>query len=170
MGELGNLKVVEVENTAIASSPTSLEKHTFLKSLSLRGCLKLSCMPESIGQLKNLQYLILNTTGIQLLPQGLVHLSNLVELFVQRCVNLEEVKGLPITLVSLRLYLCDRLKKISGLSNLTKLRDLNLCGCLDLHELEDLSQLTSLESLCGHKDGSTGVFLTAQRHTNCSLS
>eukprot|EP01018_Ginkgo_biloba_P026599 Gb_16703 [translate_table: standard] len=70
---------------------------------------------------------------------------NLEALEATYCQSLNHVEGLPITLVNLNLSGCDGLKKISGLSNLAKLRYLNISGCLELEELEDLVQLTLLK-------------------------
>ncbi|KAH9289821.1 hypothetical protein KI387_033938, partial [Taxus chinensis] len=100
--------------------------------------------PHAMFRLKSVTLSFTKTVNLSISKEVC---PNLESLEVRWCENLVEVKALPITLVNLDLYGCQRLKNLSGLSNITKLRYLNLSRCFELQELEDMSQLNSLERL-----------------------
>eukprot|EP01018_Ginkgo_biloba_P022617 Gb_35111 [translate_table: standard] len=61
--------------------------------------------------------------------------------------DLTEVEALPINLVELSFFNCSALKKIPGISNLAKLKKLDITDCRELDELPSLARLSSLKTL-----------------------
>eukprot|EP01018_Ginkgo_biloba_P031642 Gb_03865 [translate_table: standard] len=98
---------------------------------------------------------------------------NLACLILSDNIHLMEVESLPTTLLTLSLNECEVLKRISGISHLTKLQMLNINGCKELAELPSVAQLSSLSRLeaagCHMLQIIEGLeHLTNLRHLNIS--
>ncbi|XP_031273325.1 disease resistance-like protein DSC1 [Pistacia vera] len=143
-----------LDGTAIEELPP-LEQLSKLVKLSLKNCLRLESLPESICEIKSLRYLYLSgSSKLDRLPSGLKNLKALEEL---------EVEGIGITdIPSLTLTCLKNLKKLSFLrcglqkppvsllSQLPachKLEQLNLEDCCIEVLPENLSELRSLTFL-----------------------
>nr|XP_023881028.1 disease resistance-like protein DSC1 [Quercus suber] len=63
-----------------------------LKILNLSGCSKLNELPENLAKIKGLEELNLSGTAITGLPSSFVHLKNLKELTLSKCVGLSSNK------------------------------------------------------------------------------
>ncbi|CAN6556198.1 unnamed protein product [Malus baccata var. baccata] len=99
----------------------------FLRVLSFNGY-KITDLPESIGDLRLLQYLDLSYTYIASLPKSTSTLYNLQTLILEGC---SQLKSLP-----------------ANMSNLIKLRHLNNSGASSLEGMPlQLGRLTNLHSL-----------------------
>ncbi|GLJ14936.1 hypothetical protein SUGI_0243760 [Cryptomeria japonica] len=68
-------------------------------------------------------------------------------------VDLKLLKTLEILLLDC----CSNLKAISGLSSLTSLKDLSICGCYQLESIEGIQELEELRSLVIQASRHTGV-------------
>ncbi|XP_031122161.1 TMV resistance protein N-like isoform X2 [Ipomoea triloba] len=115
----------------------------------------ISHIPFSLGCLRNLKKLFLHqhtersgrSCYLQSLPFRLCHLSNLKDLGLEDFQNLRVLVELPPSLVKLFVNNCVSLVKIVTVSNLKKLKVLNLKNCESLVELPNMEILSSLECL-----------------------
>lgn len=99
---------------------------------------------KNLGALKNLARLILRCSQITVLEIGL---ANLVYLKLEGSIGLEILNfHTPSNLVDLYLSCCRNLKRVTGISALTKLQHLDLFECHG-HECLDFSPLINLASL-----------------------
>lgn len=93
-----------------------------------------------------LEFLEIHRTEITeiFFPQGVC--PNLKHLDIQDCKNLVTVGGLPHTLITVKLFACEKLGEIGGLCNLTELQELNIGGS-EVEHLQGLERLISLKKL-----------------------
>lgn len=93
-----------------------------------------------------LEFLEIHRTEITeiIFPQGVC--PNLKHLDIQDCKNLVTVAGLPHTLITVKLFACEKLGEIGGLCNLTELQELNIEGSKVEH-LQGFERLISLKKL-----------------------
>ncbi|XP_059073014.1 disease resistance protein RPV1 [Cryptomeria japonica] len=151
IGELKNLKHLSLIETRVRILPQGFVRLINLVEFSIHASPLVElilCSLRSAGHtMSRLKSIKLSHSGVVSLSISKEMCPNLETLQAAFCDDLVEVKGLPITLVDIDLHGCPSLKKISGLSNLTKLKYLNMRGCLELQELDGLSQSTSLELL-----------------------
>ena len=107
IGNLKNLKSLDLYDAQIRALPDSIGNLTSLQSLNLHG-VQIRALPDSIGNLKNLKSLDLHDAQIRALPDSIGNLSNLQEL------NLSDtqIRALP-----------------DSIGNLSNLRNLNLRNC-----------------------------------------
>ena len=98
IGNLVNLKKLDISDTMIRSLPTSIRQLRCLKELNLSSTVNLLNLPEEIGNLMSLNVLNLYKSAIELLPPSIRKLKNLEELDLyettisEKC--LEEIKSL----------------------------------------------------------------------------
>lgn len=130
----GNL--VEGERETLSDDPKGKREFSKLETSVDKG--EQQCMPL-------LEYLELDRTEISRIcfPEGVC--PNLKHLDIKFCNDLTEVGALPLTLITLKLIDCSQLNKIQGLSNLTKLQELNINNCKEVEELPSLERLIFLE-------------------------
>lgn len=74
-----------LEEEELSSLPATIGQYSELRYLSLWGQEALEELPEEIGQLQNLEVLILNSTGIKRLPASIGQLQNLRILDLGNC-------------------------------------------------------------------------------------
>ncbi|KAH9289822.1 hypothetical protein KI387_033939 [Taxus chinensis] len=148
IARLTKLECLSLYETDVRLLPQGLTCLLNLVELSVMysplGDVMLSGPTYALFALKSITFIRTKTVNLSISKEVC---PNLETLEIQDCENLVEVKALPITLVNLDLHGCQRLKKISGLSNVKKLRYINVSGCLELQEIEDMSLLNSLERL-----------------------
>ncbi|KAH0692473.1 hypothetical protein KY285_019570 [Solanum tuberosum] len=133
---------LDVRVWKVSIVPDAIGSLYYLKFLSLRG---IRCLPSSIGNLKNLQTLVVNerlfpcklpreiTDLINLrhlvvaeYSKPLVHISKLTSLQVLKGVGCDQWKNVdPVDLVNLRELRMDRIMKSYSLNNISSLK--NLC-------------------------------------------
>ncbi|XP_044469695.1 disease resistance protein RPP2B-like [Mangifera indica] len=131
----GSVEELYLDRTAIEELLPLVHLSTLLK-LSLKNCLRLKSLPESIGKFKSLQCLYLSgCSKIDRLPDGLKNLKAVEEI---------EVEGIGITdIPSLTLTCLNNLKKLSFLrcghqkSPVSLLSQLPACHKLKHLNLED---------------------------------
>ncbi|CAN1136812.1 Disease resistance protein RPV1 [Linum perenne] len=113
----------------LRSIPSSITTLNALRKLDLLGCLKLTKFPDIEANMKCLEELCLDQSGIKELPCSIHHLSGLVLLSLRFCRSL---RFLP--------------SSISCLKSLTKL---DLCCCSKLEKLPDIIEIMeNLRELC----------------------
>ncbi|XP_059644383.1 disease resistance protein L6-like [Cornus florida] len=114
-----------------------------LKELHLCLCSKLLKIPEGIGKLAKLETLTLSNISISILPMELGALSQLKELNVDNCKQLQCLPTLPSSLIMLDIQSGESMKRLPDLSNLMNLFELRLY-CLELTEIQGLGRLELL--------------------------
>ncbi|KAF3954446.1 hypothetical protein CMV_020208 [Castanea mollissima] len=115
----------------LSSLPIAICSLMSLKTLNLSGCSKLDTLPENLGKIEDLEELDVSGTAITGLPSSVVHLKNLKELSLSRCVGLSS-KSFKLTRLPLMqprrspdpMGMLER--SLVGLCSLTKL-DLSYC-------------------------------------------
>ncbi|CAN6471252.1 unnamed protein product [Victoria cruziana] len=139
----------------------------FLRVLDLGGT-QISCLPDSVGELKLLRYLDVSLTPIKLLPESTSKLCNLQTLkviFCKRLLKLPKYLGNMVQLRHLVFDYCDSITYLpTGIDRLTCLRTLHCfivgkgSGCNNIKELNSLNDLggrlkiTNLENVASKKD------------------
>nr|XP_043611552.1 putative disease resistance protein At3g14460 [Erigeron canadensis] len=149
---LKHLRYLNFSDTDITCLPEQIGDLYNLQSLLLSGCTKLSRLPDSLVKLKNLRYLNLSgCTKLSRLPDNLIKLINLRYLNFSRtditCVP--EKVGNLYNLQSLLLSGCHGLCSLpSSLVKLINLRHLEITDTPKLKELPiGIGELTGLQTL-----------------------
>jgi Leucine-rich repeat (LRR) protein len=146
------LHVLDLTESSVSKFPTSVGQLKQLRFLIAPRMKNLS-FPNSFTGLSKLQYLsIRGSSMISSMPESIGNLNNLMYLDLSGC---SEIEKLPKSLrnlknmVHLDLSACSGLKVISKvLCDLTKLQYLNLSSCSNLGRLpQDLGNLTELQYL-----------------------
>ncbi|KAK0593072.1 hypothetical protein LWI29_030311 [Acer saccharum] len=82
---LSRLVILDLNHCSwLKSLPSSICKWKSLECLCLSDCSKLDKLPNDIGTLKSLRHLLVEGTGIRVVPSSIVYLSNLSELSFRR--------------------------------------------------------------------------------------
>lgn len=174
LGLLTGLSTLSIRSCGIHSLPPEVVKMNNLVRLTVEECplRKLPWMKlvegegetstnqtgrDDMGKLKSsidnaqnecmhqLEYLELDRTEISEISFHQDLCPNLKGLLVYFCRDLVEVGALPPTLIRLELVHCPQLRKIEGLCNVVKLRELTISDCEELEALPRLERLVSLE-------------------------
>jgi Leucine-rich repeat (LRR) protein len=74
------MRHLNLGRSRIESLPESLGQLSNLEKLDLSGCGNLKGLPDSLGGLQHMRHLKLGYSGIESLPESLGQLSNLEEL------------------------------------------------------------------------------------------
>ncbi|XP_042511613.1 TMV resistance protein N-like isoform X2 [Macadamia integrifolia] len=125
--------------------PRSMGRMRCLHSINLRGD-NISNIPDDFSMLSNLFKLKMSAT-LQSLPTDLSHLKYLKQLNLFKCVKLEYLPELPLSLVELCCEDCFSLVRLPDLSRLKVLAILCLEGCIKLEEIRGLGGKLSLVEL-----------------------
>eukprot|EP01018_Ginkgo_biloba_P036452 Gb_16271 [translate_table: standard] len=127
-------------------------------------CSRLKRISFNMSQMNDLK--VLNVSYCESLTEfpGLGSLKSLTELMLTDCGELAELPPLPAGLVQARIERCSRLKRIPfNISQLNKLKVLNVYHCESLTELPGLGSLKSLTVLdlhhCGNLSDLSGLAL-----------
>ncbi|XP_059455254.1 disease resistance protein RPV1-like [Corylus avellana] len=152
VGSLNKLVDLSLENCYRLRSFLRSLKLRNLESLVLCGCLELKNFPEIECQMKYLEYVDYQYTGIEKLPSSIGHLIGVKKLYLTGCKNL---KNLPDSIYQLqhleRLILkdCTGVKRLpSSIRYLVKVKTLDLSGCTNLMNLPNsIYHLQDLEEL-----------------------
>lgn len=174
LGRLTSLSTLSIRNCGILSLPPAVLKMNNLVRLTVKEC-PLSKLPlkklvegegetstnqegrREAGKLKSsidnakkecvhqLEYLELDRTKISEISFHQDLCVNLKRLHIYFCPDLVEVGALPLTLERLELVHCPQLRKIEGLCNVVKLRELTITYCEELEALPCLERLVLLE-------------------------
>jgi len=102
----------------------------------------LKVLPESLGELKNLQELVLDKCkALEELPSSIGYLTRLVKLSMKECKKVQQLPdsiGSCRALVELDLSKCIELKSLpSSIGDLTNLEDLVMMKCLEIQVLPE---------------------------------
>jgi flagellar motor component MotA len=144
------LRELSIGNTKIASVPEWIGEFRFLTKLSLFGNKNLKTLPDSIGNLKNLDKLEIRHSPIRTLPDSMGNLKNLTRLYLDDLL----IKEMPewiggfrsLTVLSLRENKVLR-KLPASIGSLKNLIDLNL-GYSPIKKLPDsIINCTSLRNV-----------------------
>ncbi|MEM9274859.1 MAG: COR domain-containing protein, partial [Cyanobacteria bacterium P01_F01_bin.143] len=148
IGNLINLKTLNIENNKLISLPESIGNLITLNTLNLN-CNKLASLPKSIGNLNNLKTLNIEKNELVSIPKSIGNLTNLntLNLWGNRLTNLPESIGRLNSLIELRLR-ANRLTSLpESIGNLTSLKKLNLGGNQLVSLPESIGNLTNLNDL-----------------------
>ncbi|GLT86357.1 hypothetical protein SLE2022_045020 [Rubroshorea leprosula] len=124
--------------------PTSFSNLSLLQNLDARGWRLSGKIPDDFEKLCSLEILNLGRTNFSQLPSSLKGVSHLKKLLLSDCRKLESLPPLPSSLEEVNLCNCVSLESIADLSKLRKLEELNLTNC---EKVVDIPCLESLESL-----------------------
>ncbi|XP_059649500.1 disease resistance protein RPV1-like isoform X2 [Cornus florida] len=139
--------LVSLKFTCMSKEFPNLPSLVNLKELAFFLCSKLLKIPEDIGKLVKLETLTLEKIHITSLPMELGALSQLTELTIRNCIELQCLSTLPSSLIILRLEHCLSIKRFPYLPNLKNLSELKLKGCSGLMEIQGLGRLELLIDL-----------------------
>ncbi|GKV22769.1 hypothetical protein SLEP1_g32598 [Rubroshorea leprosula] len=124
--------------------PTSFSNLSLLRDLDAHAWRLSGKIPDDFEKLCSLEILNLGRTNFSHLPTSLRGVSHLKKLLLSDCRELESLPPLPSSLEEVNLCNCVSLERIDDLSNLRKLEELNLTNC---EKVVDIPGLESLESL-----------------------
>eukprot|EP01018_Ginkgo_biloba_P023509 Gb_17378 [translate_table: standard] len=167
VGQLKHLETLTIFQSGVEYLPEGVAQLSNLEYLEIKHCPILQVMFTSMRNPPDDEYRDFKKPRLCINPKGMYHLKclvlrctrtskisiqenicpNLEALTVSDCKNLVEVESLPTTLVRLKLENCWQLKRISGLSGLSKLRYLDISGCCELEEMSNLAYMISLEDV-----------------------
>lgn len=148
LGQLTQLKSLDISRKQLTILPESLGQLTQLKSLYLYEN-RLTALPKSLWQLTQLKKLLMFSNQLTDLPESLGQLSQLTDLFIgnNHLKALPESLGQLTKLKVLRVYYNRITALPESLSQLTLLQDLDI-SVNEISTLsESLGQLTLLKSL-----------------------
>nr|XP_028965831.1 disease resistance protein TAO1-like [Malus domestica] len=152
---IGHLKKLSLVNLTgcenLFSLPGDFYKSKSVQTLVLDKCCQFSELPEDLGKMISLRVLSASTTAIRQVPLSTVRLKNLTHLSLAG-VHSKFPLQFPDSLHGLdslrNLYLSEiDFLTLPSLSGLSKLENLLLSNCHNLHTLPSLSDLSKLESL-----------------------
>ncbi|XP_042489731.1 TMV resistance protein N-like, partial [Macadamia integrifolia] len=169
--DLGNLVILEMQDSVLKEVWKGTKYLTKLKELNLSGSWSLTYTPDFSG-LPNLEKLILNhcrsligihgsikclkklvnldlsmCENLKNLPSGISYCSKLETLNVWNCYRLNSLPMLPSSLRSLNASGCVELKWLPNMSNLRDLKMLDLTCCNKLIEIECFQALKSATTI-----------------------
>ncbi|GLT86355.1 hypothetical protein SLE2022_045000 [Rubroshorea leprosula] len=124
--------------------PTSFSNLSLLRDLDAHAWRLSGKIPDDFEKLCSLEILNLGRTNFSHLPTSLGGVSHLKKLLLSDCRKLESLPPLPSSLEELNLCNCVSLESIVDLSDLRKLQELNLTNC---EKVIDILGLESSESL-----------------------
>ena len=138
----------------LSDLPTSLEE------LDFEGCGKLRELPSNLDKLKSLERL--NANGCRSLTSVPSISMSLNDLDLGRCSCLQRIPTISSlgALTALNLEGCKGLQELPGhFCQLSKLKKLNLCNCINLKTLPDMSSIldTGLSLMPGLTEVDTGL-------------
>lgn len=162
VGELKQLRTLMIHNAGIKRLPVGVMELNELEILSVQYCplieipfhtVSSQSSPDHIyKRMLRLKDLDLHGTRIKKLSFPPSCCPSLQRLNLSFCHELESVGALPTTLASLHLQECNSLEKITGLSDLARLRLLDISECNEIEDLPGVEKLMSLEELRGAFD------------------
>ncbi|XP_042499581.1 uncharacterized protein LOC122077777 [Macadamia integrifolia] len=143
VGLLEKLVILDADSCDnLVKLPTSMRRMTCLRRINLKGD-GISNIPDDFSMLLNLMELKMTAT-LQSLPIDLSHWRYLKQLNLFKCVKLEYLPKLPLSLVELCCEDCFSLVQLPDLSLLNILAILCLEGCVNLEEIRGLEGKLSL--------------------------
>ncbi|KAG0562812.1 hypothetical protein KC19_9G173000 [Ceratodon purpureus] len=141
LGIMKTRKELVLEDFAIEALPESFGELGNLEVLILQECSQLALLPDSFGRLRKLRQLNLEGSGITSLPESFGELSNLEMLDLRECMHLCLLPDSFRRLRKLRQLNLERTWIMSSLpasfGELSSLEVLNAEGCEMLHLLPD---------------------------------
>ncbi|KAJ4976725.1 hypothetical protein NE237_001831 [Protea cynaroides] len=156
IGDLKDLIKLSVCETKIKELPDGVGQLEKLEELDISDCHKLVRLPKSMGRMRSLHHFVLTGTKIVQLPDDFLNLSSL-ELLTMGRKNFECVIDGDESIIlngeeleKFNSWGCRKLREIPNLSNLQRLRKLNISYCKNLVTIHSLEGTVSLEELNGH--------------------
>ncbi|XP_042520198.1 disease resistance protein RUN1-like isoform X1 [Macadamia integrifolia] len=140
IGDLKQLVMLSMCGTIIEELPDGVGQLEKLEDLDVSGCLKLVKLPASMGRMRSLLHFYLPNTMIVNLPDDFSELPcSLTHLDASHS---EWLKVLSFYDCKFTLWV-----RSSDLSNLKRLRELDICYCVNLEEIHGLEVVECLEVL-----------------------
>ncbi|CAI0427646.1 unnamed protein product [Linum tenue] len=148
LGDLAMLETLVIDGAPNLIHLNGLENLLLLKTLKVEGCDVLEKLP-SVSNLTKLELLEIVSCRCLSEIQGIG--ESIVTLDISECTGLTEVVGLKnleslqqLKMKDLRVSGCGILRKLPNLSNLTRLRKLEIIDCPLLSEIQGLGELVDL--------------------------
>ncbi|KAK4476797.1 hypothetical protein RD792_015957 [Penstemon davidsonii] len=118
-----------------------------LLNISLSNCnLHDESISVDLSSLSSLQFLNLSENPFYGLPQSIINLSTLQDLWLDACKNLKILPQLPSSITKLKAIDCTSLESIMNLPNLLDSLYLDVDGCEKLSEVQGLFKLEPIEN------------------------
>jgi len=153
------LRVLDLEDTSITDDDVeeTVKKLPRLKFLSLRRCIKVSCLPDLLGNLRQLQSLDIKHTSVTKLPKTIIKLQKLqyINAGTKVAALTDEEPSTPRRSRHGHVDACDGVMVPGGIGALVAMHTLGIVnvntrgGRATLKELKNLTQL--------HKLGVSGI-------------
>ncbi|WCJ41975.1 Disease resistance protein (TIR-NBS-LRR class) family [Euphorbia peplus] len=119
-----------------------------LVNLSLADCNLLdTAIPYDLSCLQSLEFLDLKGNPLRTIPESINSLTTLLYLRLDQCESLRSLPELPTSLEELRAEGCTSLERITTLPNLLTTLWVELFGCDQLVEVQDLFKLESIMNI-----------------------
>ncbi|XP_039162136.1 putative disease resistance protein At3g14460 [Eucalyptus grandis] len=128
---------------SLTCCPSTKDRLATLKTFYIKYCEGVESLEEIT--IESLEFMgIRNCWNLRSLPQFLHTLSHLTGLSISDCCEIEDFPPLPLTLSSLTLERCPKIKSITSITSCNNLTSLDIIGCGALEIIDSLPLLITL--------------------------
>ncbi|KAG0623115.1 hypothetical protein M758_3G149500 [Ceratodon purpureus] len=162
IGLLMNLSSMYIACEKLQCLPNSIGDLKLLQFIQLRFCDNLKRLPKTLGGLTSLEELYIERCSIRKLPRSIGSLSRLRELLMVRCKNLQKLPTSIRNLKGLRRFMLRDCGSVQAMGALTTLQGLPMWGTTSVTELPASLGLVSTlvaygDNLESYKSEYTGI-------------